>query len=450
MLKNFESQAASNLETPNQISFGLINHLKQTILSSDFQKRHRLNSTGFTRKRKLPFPVLIYFLCNFLKKPLQTELDEFFDILNEEEPVAQRLVTKGALTKARKKLSHEAFIDLNNKAVLYFKDHCKPEKWNGFTLIAIDGSTLRVPRTEAVAEHFGQWHPENGDPCPIARVSQMFDVLNRVTLDAIIDPKEIGERELAAQHFVNLMPDDLFLFDRGYPCFWIFKLIVTLGAQFAARISVGNWNVVKDFLKSGKKDQIITLPAPSSSVKQCKEMGLDTEPMKLRLIKLKSKGKAPVVLITTLINKELYPYEIFDELYHMRWPVEDDYRYMKSRLEVENWSGKSVLSVYQDFHAKVFIKNLTTMLAHPIKPEIKKNCQGRKYEYQLNFTHALSVLKDSVVRLFNKVDEVVIYIINKIHEQFIKTTEPIRRGRKYPRKKKIRHERFSPCYKPIR
>jgi hypothetical protein len=124
MLKNFESQAASNLETDNQTSLDLINHLKQTILSSDFQKRHRRNSTGSTRKRKLPFPVLIYFLCNFLKKPLQTEPDEFFDILNEEEPVAQRLVAKGAFTKARKKLSHEAFIDLNNKAVLYFKAHC--------------------------------------------------------------------------------------------------------------------------------------------------------------------------------------------------------------------------------------------------------------------------------------------------------------------------------------
>ncbi len=35
---------------------------------------------------------------------------------------------------------------------------------------------------------------------------------------------------------------------------------------------------------------------------------------------------------------------------------------MKCRLEVENFSGKSPLSVYQDFHAAVLSKNMTAML----------------------------------------------------------------------------------------
>ena len=43
----------------------------------------------------------------------------------------------------------------------------------------------------------------------MARVSQLFDVLNKISVDALIKPKNIGERELAAQHMINVMDDDL-------------------------------------------------------------------------------------------------------------------------------------------------------------------------------------------------------------------------------------------------
>jgi hypothetical protein len=59
----------------------------------------------------------------------------------------------------------------------------------------------------------------------MARISQMFDVLNQLTLDALIGPKAFGEREMAAEHFAHLCSGDLVLLDRGYPAFWLFALI---------------------------------------------------------------------------------------------------------------------------------------------------------------------------------------------------------------------------------
>jgi hypothetical protein len=50
---------------------------------------------------------------------------------------------------------------------------------------------------------------------------------------------------------------------------------------------------------------------------------------------------------------------------------------MKCRVQIENFSGKTVHSVYQDFHAKVFSKNLTMMIVTSTHPELKK---GRKTE----------------------------------------------------------------------
>ena len=258
----------------------------------------------------------------------------------------------------------DILLSLNSTAtwLIISTEKFKPLTWNGFNLLAVDGTTLRLPRIEVIAKHFGAWNPRNGGECPMARGSQLFDPL---TLDAIISPKEIGERELAANHFLNLLPEDLVLLDRGYPAYWLFNLILSLDANFCARISYKKWKVIRKFYNSGKTDTIISLPAPGTSIRQCREMGLDILPLKLRLIRVELDTGETEILITSIVNQKAYPTDIFMELYHKRWPVEEDYKTMKCWLEVENFSGKSVLSVYQDFHAKVFSKNLTSVLAFP-------------------------------------------------------------------------------------
>ena len=49
-------------------------------------------------------------------------------------------------------------------------------------------------------------------------------------------------------------------------------------------------------------------------------------------------------------------YSQFTELYHLRWPVEKDYKTMKQWIEIENFSGKSVLSRIPEFSCKSFFK----------------------------------------------------------------------------------------------
>ena len=91
---------------------------------------------------------------------------------------------------------------------------------------------------------------------------------------------------------------------------------------------------------------------------------------------------------TSLVNGDLYPCRIFKELYHKRWPVEEDCKAMKCWLQLENFSGKTVLSVYQDFHAKIF-QNLTSVLCFSPQSRLDKDCKKRKYRHQVNFAQAL-------------------------------------------------------------
>lgn len=214
----------------------VVEFIRKTITSSDFVDRNRFSQKNFTRQRKLPFHVLIAFLLNFVKGSYQDELDKFFKAINRFD-VAQRVVSKVALAKARMKLKFEAFIELNQHLVNYFEKSFDTITWMGFRLLAIDGSTVRLPHIKAIAEHFGLWGVRQGNPSPMARVSQLFDVLNKTTVDALIYPKGSGERTLAAQHLLNVRSGDLILLDRGYPAWWLFSLILSKNAQFCARIS---------------------------------------------------------------------------------------------------------------------------------------------------------------------------------------------------------------------
>jgi len=427
----------------------LINLLKKLICSKDFLKRHRQKSKDFIRQRKLPFSTLLFFLINLIKGSYQDELDHFFKAINRFD-IAKRIVTKAALSKARMKLKYEAFIELNSHLTDHFYKNFSPLKWHNFNLLTVDGTTLKLPRIDAIAEHFGAWYPNQGGRCPKARVSQMFDPLNKISVDAIISPKSEGERELAAFHFLNLLPEDLVLLDRGYPAYWLFNLITSLGANFCARVKRKQWKIVRQFYNSGKKETIISLTAFPSSIKQCTKMGLDLKPLKLRLVRVEHDTGGVEILMTSLLNKKLHPHDLFAELYHLRWPVEEDYKAMKQWIEIGNFSGKSVLSIYQDFHAKVFSKNLASALSFPTRSAIEANTRERKHKYQKNFAQLLSKIKDVIPLFFIRPAGMLLSLISDLLKIITETIEPVRPGRKYPRYFNKREGRFNYGYQPIR
>ena len=336
-----------------------------------------------------------------LKRALQDELNAFFNAVASGD---ERAVTKSAFTQARKKFKHTAFIELNGEQVDYFYTHFEPYRWLGFRLLAIDGTMATLPNTEAVGAHFGYWHPQAGGRCPKARISQLFDVLNKISVDAQIAPKTCGERTLAKEHLVHLTVNDLLLLDRGYPAFWLFAAIKATGAHFCSRMGLDDWNVVKRFLESGLDEHILDIEPCDTAKTACRELGLSEAPITIRLIRIELANGEIEVLATSLLDQQQYPHELFKELYIRRWPVEEDYKAMKSRLEVENWSGKSVEAVYQDFHATIFAKNLAGILAQPAQQVIRAQSAHKKYTYQVNMTHLYATLKTRIVNLFLAAD----------------------------------------------
>lgn len=378
---NDKISLSQSFETSNKIRFNVnfreiaIAKINSKIEDEEFVCRSKIGSTSaFTRDRKLNFKMTIVFISKGVRKSLQRELDGFYREITDAY-FNVRKVTKGALTQARAKLKHEAFIELNEIVNQTFYEEAPYLSWHQMRLFAIDGTRLVLPNHKSIKAEFGEHHfgPNADSKRSLALASFMYDPLNLLVFDAQIAPYASSERDLLYKHLAKVKAGDLILLDRGYPCFALMFFLIAIGVEFCIRMKEDWWLSVKDFIESGEKERIVYFRLPKKDRKVLKDFPemIDTEIM-CRLICVELENGEKEVLCTSLTDIEKYTYEEFEELYHFRWGVEEGYKLFKSRLEVENFSGKTALSVKQDFFAKVFTMSLCAMLAFPIEEKVKK------------------------------------------------------------------------------
>lgn len=394
----------------------------------------------------MPFFCLLTFLLNLVKGSLQDELDGFFQQLGS--PKRGGLsISKAAFTKARKYLKHSAFIELRDELNRRIYGTMTTRTWQGFRLCAIDGSRHNLPDTPEVRKAFGL---QKRCIKPQAKISQCFDVLNQLTLDVEVAPYYASEREMAQKHISKLQGNDLFIYDRGYPAFWFYALHKQQSKDFCMRVpSNGIYKYARHFQSGNKNDVIIDLPPQRDAKKECKERGLPYDAIRLRLIKVHLPSGEKEILITTLLNKQQYPTKSFKALYNLRWPVEEDFKTLKQRLQIERFSGKSVHAVLQDIHAKVLSKNIIQLMINEASTAIEKEYGHRKHLYKINRTQAISNSKHALVKLIMGITP--IRVIRYLLDIFLRVVEPVREGRRYARKGPVgTRMAIAGTYKPVR
>ena len=114
-------------------------------------------------------------------KSIQLILNEWF------EDLGGPTVSNSAFTPARANLKHTVFIDLNARLVEINYEDGRYRRYQGFRLLAIDGSKIRLPKGEGIREKFGEISHSNSKAevngaHNYAQVSVLFDVLNRMVI----------------------------------------------------------------------------------------------------------------------------------------------------------------------------------------------------------------------------------------------------------------------------
>lgn len=382
------------------------------------------------------------------KKTLQVCLNEFCDLADIS------FVTKQAFSKARKKISAKTFILLNSKLLEEFYTDNIFQTWNGYRLLAIDGSDKQLPQTEGFKSIFGAAKNQRGSTLAMAKISYAYDVLNHLVLDAKISVCKASERNLAVAHIEDIKKlthdktNDLYLFDRGYPSLGLLFYLSQEKKDFVMRCSVAScFGSVKKAFEAGKEDLVIRLYAKDANDDQIKELktrvpNLDRKNsyIDIRMVVVTLDTGEKELLITSLLNVKAYPKKVFKELYNHRWKIEESYKLHKVGFELENFSGVSELAIEQEFYAVIFTANMASLLVQEAENELKEERKVKelKYEYKINRRIAITYIRKELLKGLLDKENNMEALCTALKEAFKKNICPVRPNRKFDRRNKGR------------
>ena len=81
------------------------------------------------------------------------------------------------------------------------------------------------------------------------------------------------------------------------------------------------------------------------------------------MVKILLENGSLEVLATNLSQTEFHTKEI-KELCHMRWGIETAYETLKSRLQLENFTGTKPILLLQDIYSTIYLSNLAEDIIH--------------------------------------------------------------------------------------
>jgi hypothetical protein len=409
----------------------------QSILNDpSFKDNHRTGSGFFVRNRKLTFIIMILLILRKGLKSVQLLLNEFFTV----PAVAFSVISASAFTQARAKLLHTAFIELNRKAVVeqYYADG-NYRTWRGFRLLAIDGSKIMLPKQKEIIKHFGSIRIANqiettSGEFPVAVASVLYDVLNNIAPDSILAPAKAYEVDLAIEHLSSCTGiRDLLIVDRNYPSYRFLSSVIRHGAHFLARCSRSSFREARDMFHKRTESLIAVIRPHHSRKKEIASLGLPSE-ITVRFIRIVLNTGETEVLVTSLTDELLYKTEDFKELYHKRWGIETFYSIVKGRLNLENFSGRTVESVRQDFYSLIFLSGLESVLTEDARQQTEEKISDNRYPQRINKSVSFNTIKNHVIELFyteNDTDR----LLEKLTLLFKTSPVSKRDKRNVPRKK---------------
>lgn len=400
----------------------ITNIKKENIISNELKMKFRKNKKDFTRNRKLTFENMIILILQKWVKSLQLRLNEFS--LNLWKKLDT--ITASAYVQAKNKISYKLFLHLNLEIIinLYYnieENEAWYETWNNFRLLATDGSQIRLPEGKELKEKY--WTTKIKNPkwyqweyCHWL-LSVLYDPLNNLALDSILEKWNYSERALAIQNILNLKDTinikekDLLLYDRWYYSSFLFAVILAYNKEVLFRIKR---KTCKEADELFEKDCIITSKVVTIKVKN-KEKEYEEKywiklnkklenNIKIRLVRVVLNTWEIEVLATSLLDEEKYETKIFKDLYFKRWRIEVYYGILKSRLWIENFTWKNVESVLQDLYSSIYLSNYETIMTrgHNMELEMKTKQKNLRNKQKVNKQVSFNIIKNRVMDLFLK------------------------------------------------
>jgi hypothetical protein len=191
------------------------------------------------------------------------------------------------------------FGDVNRKLMDLVEEHLPVPRWQGLRIVASDTAAVRLTtmkegvRSIVTGVAFGLYLPG----------IEMF-------LHFALQHGACDERQMLFEVIERLQVDDLLVLDRGFPCRWLAAALTARGIPFCIRCDISRgFRVVREFMRSGQSEQLVSLRAPNA--RDAQDYECPATPTTVRLVRVTTPNGRQHVVMTSLLDAVAFPAAVF-------------------------------------------------------------------------------------------------------------------------------------------
>lgn len=415
----------------------LLDRFRASIDPEWIEEALEATGTATIRRRRLPAEQVIWLVLGmgiYRNKPI-TEIVAELDLAlpGRRGPRA----ASSSVTQARERLGDEPIQWLFERcAEVWAQASARRHAWRGLAVYGVDGTTLRLPDSDANREHFGCCVSCRGESAyPMARLVTLMALRSHLLAAARFGPQSTGEIALAKELW-SLVPDEtLCIVDRN---FLSAALLIGIAAHGHRRHwlvrakSNTTWKVVRAL---GRGDWIVEktldphLLAADPSLPEHWEM---------RAIRYQRKGFRPQTLLTSMTDPLAYPASEVVALYHERWEIELGYDEVKTVMldREETTRSRTPRGVSQELWGLALAYNLVRLEMERIAEEAGVTPD------RISFKSALMYIEHALLTLSLESAGRIPEHLRRLRQDVAHFILPNRRQRSYPRAVKIKMSNY--------
>ncbi|MBQ2829424.1 MAG: IS4 family transposase [Oscillospiraceae bacterium] len=321
-------------------------------------------------------------------------------------------VTASAVSQRRAQIDPAVFRAVFDNFISACADS---ELFRGYRLLAVDGTTISLPRNPTSAS-FVQ---HDGIPKGVNQlhVTPLYDILGRIFADVVIQPEpkkdEIGAL-IAMLQRSDFDQKTLIIADRGFESYnLIAHLLEKPNTDFLIRVkqshsamrevaklpmmevdcSIG-FTITTTQTNEDKEKHYIHLQVPKKSKAGSKTRRGRWDfpspyPMRFRICRFLLDNGEFETVATSLPSS--FTLEDIKILYHLRWGIETGFRDLKYTLGLINLHGKSDAFAQQEIYASLIAFNFASRVCREV---IVRQPKDGVYAYKVNFKMAVMLCKE--------------------------------------------------------
>ena len=427
----------SRIALPGEGGGELLERFRASLDPEWIDEALKATGTATIRRRRLPAEQVIWLVLGmgiYRNKPITEIVAELGLAL----PGSRGPRTaSSSVTQARERLGDEPIRWLfEHCAEVWAHTSARRHCWRGLAVYGVDGTTLRLPDSDANREHFGYCTGSRGEGAyPTARLVTLMALRSHLLAAARFGPQSGGELSYAKEIWPLIPDESVAIVDRN---FLSASVLIPIAAHGHSRHWLirakkdTTWNVLRSL---GRGDCLVEKQVSSEARKIDPTLPQRWE---MRAIRFQRKGFRPQTLLTSMVDPVAYPTSEIVALYHERWEIELGYGEVKTVMlaREETTRSRTPRGISQELWGLALAYNLVRLEMERIAAEAGVTPD------RISFKGALMCIEHALLTLSLESAGRIPEHLRRLREDVAHFVLPKRRHRSYPRAVKIKMSNY--------